>query len=70
MSKRIKHLISPVGGFEHSFCGMAFDAFASDDLETDDAFIDAPTKETINCPDCIEAVAAIRLAIKGVKFKP
>jgi hypothetical protein len=64
--RKVRHIISPVGGYEHSFCGMAFDAYASGDAETDDEFVDARPGVRVTCPDCCEAIRNIRESIKGV----
>ena len=44
------HAISPIGGSEHSLCGLAFDAFESGDLEYKPIF--AKSGDKITCAMC------------------
>lgn len=68
MAVRIVHLLSPIGGGEHSFCGLAFDSFSSGDCPTDDDFIQGP-HATINCEECLTAIITIRKEIRGIRFR-
>lgn len=67
---KIRHLISPSGGAEHAFCGLAFDAFDSGDHETDDEFADHRPGLRVTCPECCFAIREMRAGTKGVILAP
>ena len=57
------HVWSPIGGAEHTLCGIAFDACGS---EKDDALqLTDTTARTVTCDQCAEVVAACR----GLRIK-
>ena len=65
----VRHILSPVGDGESSFCGLAFDAFASGDHDSDDEFADPRPGLRVTCPLCCTAIRDIRGSLKGVRLK-
>lgn len=66
--ERIRHLLSPVGDGEFSFCGLAYDSFGTKDNPTDDEFVADGLKDGYNCPECFRAISEIRKRIRGVTY--
>ncbi len=67
---KVRHILTPIGGGEYSFCGLAFDSFGSGDHETDDDFIDPAPGVRVTCPDCCRAIRLFREAFKGLNLRP
>jgi hypothetical protein len=65
MTRRVVHVVMPMGNGEFSACGVAGDAFATGDLETDDVFIDARPGLRVTCPECCRELRNWRGAAKG-----
>ena len=52
------HMVSPIGGSEHTLCGVAFDAA---DSEGDESLRwQASGQEHVDCPDCLIVIQACR----------
>ena len=57
------HLVSPIGGSEHTLCGVAFDAGGSEDEPS--LTWKVTTNTTVTCPWCVLVIREC----KGVKTR-
>lgn len=62
----VVHVLSPLGGGEFAVCGMAYDAYASGDAETDDTFAKARPGLHVTCPHCIDAINKLTQTFRGL----
>lgn len=62
---KLKHELHAQGPQEHALCGLAFDAFDSNDHHEPVAF--AKLGETVTCPMCRAHLDHIRLAFNKYK---
>lgn len=65
---RIRHVLMSYGDGEFSACGLAEDAFASGDWETDDEFTRAHRGLRVTCPDCCRAIRQWREDCRGLRL--
>lgn len=60
----LRHLLSPIGGGEHTLCGASYDAH---ETVNEPGWAPVPlTGNTVTCPEC----AAVVLACRGMRVKP